>query len=306
MKTLHQLLNGDTQRSRGHVARRVGYFSSVAVALALLIAGLFVYGRAQKDDDVQVRGDWKNVLPMVAMAYGSLLLLAVAIIEIRVRHVRVGSLSLRAQTLDELVSHLTQCQENEREELGIRLHDDVGALLTALKLETEALERRTDTTPADWRHINQLLDDLLVEVRGMSALLYPRMIGKVGLKGALRELAERLGGGNLEVNLNVSDGLDVLQGELSLCVLRIVQEAIVNAGRHARASHLWVTLAKAEGCVAGTIDDDGVGWPDEAGGMGLTLMQERTRKMNGSLAFETSPQGGARVRFSIPIVNETT
>lgn len=299
MDALRQILGMELQPP-GNAIGRVSYFASVLVASLLLVAGLLIYGHALFTDGLREGGSWREALPLVAMAYGSLLLLAVAIVEVRVKHVQAGSLVMRTQTLDELIDHLTQRQEQEREQLSVRLHDDLGGLLAALKLELEA---------ADWTRLHNaearartqgLIDRLFSEVRGLSALLYPRMIGMVGLKGALDELAGRLQTGKLAVALEAPTEIDELDGVRSLCVLRVVQEGLVNANRHAQARHAWVALGFDGPALRGTIDDDGKGWESDAEGMGLTLMRERIRKLGGQLNLGASPRGGARISFHLP------
>jgi signal transduction histidine kinase len=307
MTTLRQILRCDTY-SRRHVLGRVGYFVSVALAGVFLLVGLCVYRYTQVHPERLMHGGWQDVLPTVAMAYGTLLLLAVAIIEIRVRHVRADSLVLRARTLDDLVAHLTECQEAERESLSVKLHDDLGGTLTALKLEIEAIERKDGNNAEDWRRVNRLTEDLFERVRGLSALLYPRMIGKVGLNGALEELASRFRSDRLDIVLSVSSAPSAPSAptpDQGLCVLRVVQEAIVNASRHAEARRVWVSLEYENGRLIGAVDDDGMGWHGDGAGMGLTLMRERVRKLGGRLTLEDSARGGARVRFSIPVGKET-
>ena len=300
MDSLRQLL-GIEVKPPGNVFGRVSYFTSVMVACVLLAAGLLVYRHARANDEMRVRGDWQDTLPMVAMAYGSLLLLAVAVIEVRVNHVRAGSLVMRTNTLDELIDHLTQCQEREREQLSVRLHDDLGGLVAALKLELEALDWTRVQDPAARSRTSRLIEHLFAEVRGLSAVLYPRMIGMVGLKGALDELVGRLRSGKLVVDLDAPAEIDDLDAARGLCVLRIVQECLVNANRHAKAGRAHVAIRFENRTLRGIVDDDGKGWEKDAEGMGLTLMRERVRKLGGRLALETSPQGGARVRFEVPM-----
>jgi len=291
METLKQWMGRETHRA-GMIGR-AGYFASVMLAGVLLLAGLVVYGSARMRGDGLLPGGWQDYLPIVAMAYGSLLLLAVAVIEVRVRHVRAG-------TLDRLIDNLTQCQEQERNDLSARLHDDVGALLTALKLELEGVERKGGVAEAEWVRVDALLVRLLDEVRGLSALLYPRMIGRVGLTYALEEMIRRICAGKLDVELDLGHGLDGLDPDRSLCVLRFVQEAVINACRHAQAHRITVSVGCEAGALEGRVADDGRGWRDGDEGMGLTLMRERIRKYGGTLACERSAEGGACVRFEMP------
>lgn len=280
---------------------RVSYLVSVCLASILLVAGLYVYERASKLPGFHnPRVGWHQILPTVAMAYGSLLLLAVAVIEVRVRHIKAGSLVVRTRTLDELVAHLTSCMDEERREWSVRLHDDVGGLLAALKMEIEVMPRAPAQQLA-WQRVDGLLANLFAEVRSLSASLYPRMIGSVGLERALKELVERMNGSRMNVTLHIDGSIGDVEKEASLGVYRIVQEALVNAGRHADAVHVRVQLARTEHELIGSVEDDGRGWGASSHGMGLTLMGERARALNGSLEFGIADKGGARVTFQIPL-----
>lgn len=293
METLRQLMGHENRR--GGVISRTGYFVSVALASVLLVAGLVVYSHGRLRGADSQAGGWQGFLPMVAMAYGSLLLLAVAVIEVRVRHVRAG-------VLDQLMAHMTQSQEQERHELSGRLHDNVGALLTALKMEIEGLQRHSGSAGCpEWDRVDALLANALDEVRGLSALLYPRMIGRMGLKPALEELTERLCGDKLEVTLAVDDGVRDLDAEQSLCILRVVQEAVINVCRHAEACCVRIVIDCDGDMLRCLVADDGKGWRHEREGMGLTLMRERIRKMGGTMTCAAASTGGAAVRVEMPM-----
>lgn len=304
MSRLKDLLMENGHRKCNRLWSNIGYFSSVALAVILLIAGLCVYQpviEGSDANDMHVKS-WKAFLPFVAMAYGSLLLLVVAIIEGRVRAIRSRSLLLRNQTLDELVAYLTECQEQEREEISASLHDTIGNLVAAVKMETEALNLEGDEESRE--RVDRLLDQLLNEVRGISTLLYPRMIGTLGLEDALQQMVERLESSELNINLSLEGNLQDLDKETSLCVLRIVQESIINVGRHANAHEVDAFLKRQNDSLTGGIDDDGDGWGCESEGMGLTLMRERIRKLGGRLRLGGSPKGGARVNFTISCSGE--
>ncbi len=331
MKTLHQLLQGDERVTRGLIARRVGYFSSVALAFALLMAGLCAYGLAQRGEVVQSSGSWVHILPAVAMAYGSLLLLAVAIIEVRVRHVRADSLVLRARTLDQLIVHLTQCRETDRERISKWLHDRIAGRLTKLKAEIELLESSPKIGHADWKRLEETIANDLDEVRAMSVLLFPRIIGKLGLKAALKEMVARQQQSlELEITLDVTGDLDSIgrkdgsprdcetrdgvseygkpetMDDVALCVYNVIQESLVNVQRHAGAGQARITLRRDAKSIAGSVCDDGRGSTNASEGMGLTLARERIGSLGGRFTAENSPKGGFRVAFEVPLRTELT
>ncbi len=277
----------------------------MAVASALLVAGVVIYGQARMRQEVVFDQAWWGYLPLVAMAYGSLLLLAVAIVEMRYRHARTGFMTLRAKTLDDLVNYLTEEQERERASISVRLHDDVGALLTALKLEWEAQPGGNDDTR---QRVGNLFDRLYSEVRALSAVLYPRLIGTMGLRGALDELVNRFENTRPRMHLVAPVDFSGLGPDKSLCALRIIQDGMVNAGRHAGAGQVWVNLERVDNTLQGTVDDDGKGWGGtrEEEGMGITLMRERVRKLGGQFERQSSPLGGARLFFRLPWTSRKT
>lgn len=306
----------DALASRGGRGGRVGHVSYVGALLVsalLLLAGIVVYGRLRAWE--HGLPDRDDVLPALAMAYGSLLLLAVGIVEARVRHVGAAAWGRRALALDRLVERLTAAQEREREELSAHLHDRLGARLTALRLELEALARRRDRgargatacgdstqAPDDaWRRIFGTMDETLADVRGLSATLYPRLIGTFGLAGAVDEVATRMRAAGTAVHVACADGVGDIAAEPALCALRVVQEGLLNVTRHAQARNTWITLTLRGNRLSGSIEDDGVGCKSPREGLGLTLMRDRLRRLGGTLRTAQSPRGGAGLWFELPI-----
>jgi signal transduction histidine kinase len=147
--------------------RKRRYLFSIGLAVALLLAGVAVYGRAQWECRRGLAMGWSEGLPMLAMAYGSLLLLAIAVLESRVRHARQDDLILRGRTLSNIVDYITQIQEQERHEISSLLHDKMGAMLTAVKLEVELLAQRHHVPAAEIKHVEALLQESLMKSGGL-------------------------------------------------------------------------------------------------------------------------------------------
>lgn len=280
--------------------KRAGFLVSLSVAVLLMVAGLLVYRPVWEQAEVVKLGRWGAILPIIAMAYGSLLLLGMAVVVSRMQTEREGTLRFRAETLDELVAYLTVCQEEERKQICSKLHDDIGSLITALKIELEGSDLAV-RDPSRWESILEMLEKLLHEVRSLSVLLYPKMIGTLSFEQDVEELVQRLDSDQLQVSLHWNGKRHHLDKETRLCVLRIIQEAVINARRHAGGQSVRVVIKGRDGVMEGTIDDDGKGWNDDAEGMGLILMRERVRKLQGALWLASSPEGGARVGFSVPV-----
>lgn len=300
--TLNQLFDTAVRPARRSIRiLRVGYLFSVLLSSALLVTCFAVYQKSIifNNPDLLSRLDF---FLLTAIAYGAILSLAVAIIEVRMYSIRSRDQEERSAELNALLKHVTECQEREREALGEKLHDEVGGRLTAIKLELEGVSVEEEDKERLARSFRDI-DAVLEITRGLSRVLYPRWIGRLGLSGALKELVERMNGGLLQIDLHVSGDVDVgLDEATGICVYRIVQEAMVNAVRHADgARRVVVRIASLPGRLGGTVDDDGRGWGDCSEGLGLTLMRERMGFLNGVLRFESSPIGGARVRFEVPL-----
>jgi len=301
MERLRKILDLEGPPARGR-ALRVGYVSAISIAAVLLGVGLAVYGRMREWHCLGPWRGWMETIPIVAMSYGTLLLLSAAIVESRVRHVHAAAWARRARELDDLVAAFTDRQERDYEALSARLHDDIGASLAAARFEADASLSRPGGDPEVQRRMLEALDRAIGEVRGLSSVLFPRMIAQFGLRAGLDEIAERLRAGGLTVELDIDPAIAVAKGPLALLLARAVQEALVNARRHGRATRVRVRLARIGDRVEGSIEDNGTGWPAGASdGVGLSLLRERLIRQGGSLTTGDAPGGGARLAFETPL-----
>jgi signal transduction histidine kinase len=206
---------------------------------------------------------------------------------------------------------LVSTREEERRRLRRDLHDGLGAQLAGLNVQAGALRRLIPRDPA-------AADDLVVELReelrfaitDIRRLVYdlrPPALDDLGLLEALRRLAERYGSEDeqLSVLVEVPEDLPNLPAAVEVAVYRIVQEALTNVARHARAQSCVVRLAVSED-VGLKIVDDGVGIPAErSAGVGLSSMRERASELGGSCVVERAPEGGTRVLVRLPLPKES-
>ena len=196
----------------------------------------------------------------------------------------------------------------ERNRLALELHDAVSQKLFSLVLRAEAAATLLDRDPAHARgqvqRLAELAQEALDELRSLVFELRPPDLEHDGLEGTLRkhvELLQRLEGRSIEFR---SEPLSA-DGERDPQVLRIAQEAISNALRHAAAEHVWVTLGRAGGGLLVEVRDDGSGFrPDEPGlrsrHLGLTSMEERAQRLGGRLQISSQPGAGTTVRLEVP------
>jgi two-component system sensor histidine kinase UhpB len=204
-------------------------------------------------------------------------------------------------------------QEQERERLSRELHDELGQLLTALRLEMGWLQKQiTRATGEDGGMFDNtitLAESATDELRRICKGLRPPLLDDLGLEPALRQLvAEFEERADVAVDLQIRIGDEKrLRGfpEVALCAYRIVQESLTNVRRHSEARNVRVTLILTGPLLAAEVVDDGVGF--EAGdlgamrGWGLEGMRERAALVGGELAVESDGGGGTAVRFRVKL-----
>ncbi|HUP60312.1 MAG TPA: sensor histidine kinase [Thermoanaerobaculia bacterium] len=206
-----------------------------------------------------------------------------------------------------LSQQLVAAQEEERKKLTRELHDHVGQMLTALRLELGRAQRersgddtRTSRTLAECK---RLVDTILRSVRDLVMGLRPSMLDDFGLQPALewhvRDFRRRT---NIRVDLHLDGNLDALPDPHRTCVYRIVQEALTNCARHARAKLAGVAVTLDDEQLELIVSDDGVGLPSgQARGVGLLGIEERVRELEGTFAVRTRAEGGTELRVSLPV-----
>jgi signal transduction histidine kinase len=219
--------------------------------------------------------------------------------------------------LRELSGHVESVREDERTGIARELHDELGQALTALKLDLAWIARRA-SEPAGLAHevlvarveaMSRMTDDVLDQVRRISAELRPGVLDDLGLLAALEwqghELEERTG---MICDIRSNLGDERLGREVSTAVFRMFQEALTNVARHAHATRIDVTLDVRAAEVHLEVCDDGRGISPEVAGdprsLGLVGLRERARRLGGAAAITRATTGGTRVSVSVPIGRE--
>ena len=212
--------------------------------------------------------------------------------------------------LQQTAAKLIGAQEEERRTIARELHDEVGQVLTALKVELAVAQREMAAGggPAETlAEANHIADGALRTVRNMSQLLHPAALDDLGLAAAidsaLRGLARRQA---IRAELHQAGMRDRLPREVELAAYRIVQEAITNVGKHAHATRCDVHLTQLEDRLLIEVEDDGVGFVEDAQrpiiarGLGLISVRERATRLGGSFNILSAPGQGTRLIVSIP------
>lgn len=208
----------------------------------------------------------------------------------------------------ELSQQLVATQEEERKKLSRELHDHVGQVLTALRMELGRIDRLRapgdDLLTKAVAECRQLVDNMVRTVRDLALGLRPSMLDDFGLQPALewhvRDFTRRFG---LPVELQVSGALETLPDSHRTCVYRVIQEALTNCARHAAATRVTVRVNGGTDALEVAIADNGVGLhPDRRRhGLGLRGMEERVRDLGGAMMVNTSGAAGTTVVIRLPV-----
>lgn len=216
----------------------------------------------------------------------------------------------QARSRRELLGHIMAAQEAERARVSRDLHDDVGQALTSvllgLRLMEDSLAPADTTARGRVADLRELVVDGLRRTRQLAFDLRPTVLDDIGLVAALQRLQEDL---NARTGLTVELDTAALQAEERLApavetaLYRVIQEALTNVVRHARASVASVTLSARDGHVRVFVEDDGVGFdPEERPArshLGIQGMFERAELVEGSLSISSAPGKGTVVVLEV-------
>lgn len=196
--------------------------------------------------------------------------------------------------------------EDERRHIAREVHDELGQLLTALKIDLGWLANRLEDGPLQARTVAMasVVDTTMATVRRIASRLRPPLLDELGPGPALdwlvQDACSRAG---LKYQIHTSLNGQVLSEEQSLAIFRICQEALTNVARHARASCVEVDLRAENGQLVLKVSDDGVGISGDQvkSSLGLLGLQERCTILGGQVTIEGGPGQGTRVEACIPL-----
>jgi signal transduction histidine kinase len=220
-----------------------------------------------------------------------------------------------AVDLQRLSARLLHAQEEEQRRIARELHDEVGQMLSAVKVELAVAGRtlaRTGSGPELLSDAQSSVDSALRTVRDLSRLLHPSALDDLGLVAALEsQLADFRRRHGVVVDFTHSGIEGRHSDETERAAYRIVQEALTNIARHAHARTARVHLSADAGAFRAVVEDDGIGFdvtdaerPGLRRGLGLLGIRERVSQLHGTVKIESRYQGGTRIQVEWPIVGE--
>lgn len=230
--------------------------------------------------------------------------------ERQIRLLELEEAELRKQA--EVVEALVKGQEGERKRIAESLHDDVGSMLSALRLQLERIDTESGTASkkahGSLRQAVEMLDQVSTDVRNLSHVLMPTAIGKFGLKKALEVYTDQLNkSGKVHFELMIT-GLDAaLDEQLELSCYRILLELCNNVLKHAEARNVLIEIVEHDDELVLMVEDNGRGFEpadNSADGLGLRTIESRMHLLKGRLTVDSRPGHGARITLEIPKPNQ--
>lgn len=226
-----------------------------------------------------------------------------------------------SKQLRELTSYLQTVREEERTRIARELHDELGQMLTGIKLDAKWLASCLPSKQPDivdkLASMFKLIDVTMDAMRRVAADLRPVMLDDLGLVAAIEWLTEEFGkrtGIGIQLNLDVGQSLSCcgcekegcnLDEEMTTALFRIMQECLTNIARHAQAEHVWILLKCRDNKLVLRVADDGNGMSAaqkiKRNSYGIMGMQERVRCLGGILDFSSVAGEGTSVEVVLPI-----
>jgi signal transduction histidine kinase len=216
------------------------------------------------------------------------------------------------EMLRALTHRVVQVQEAERGRIALELHDDITQLLCAVLFRSQALadklSARDGPAKKEAMKLREMLGQAAKEVERISRNLRPSVLDQMGLVAVLRdastEFAHRTG---VLVKLACVQLIARLPADTELALYRILQEALKNVERHARARHVTIQLSQQGAFVQLVVNDDGVGFDHPTkrkgkSGLGLLGMRERASYVGGTLKIKSVRRAGTEIEVLIPLL----
>ena len=213
------------------------------------------------------------------------------------------------EVLAGMTRKLIEAQEQDRARIGRDLHDDITQQLALLTVDIEHLRQHPPDSAAgistDLTEIRDRVSAIAADVQSLSHQLHSPQLELLGIVAAIRGFCREFAGRQkVTVDFTHDDIPKDVPNDVSLCLFRVLQEALHNAVKHSKVRHYEVKL----GCLASelylTVSDRGAGFDAEAaassGGLGLVSMRERVRLVNGTIVIDSKPQHGTRLHVSVP------
>ncbi len=221
---------------------------------------------------------------------------------------RLAAESALARAREEAARAVVLAGESERSRLGRELHDGVGQVMAAARLNLSALEQKLPTNSPEAGHLGKataLIDNAATEMRALAHAMAPEPLVRQGLHKTVQELVRQLQTDGLRISLH-ADPLPSMQPDTAVTLYRILQECLQNAMRHGAATEISVTLLSEARGLSLMVEDNGRGFDPLAvsEGIGLANMRTRAAYLGGTLEVDAGLGRGTIVAVHVPAGTE--
>ena len=215
-----------------------------------------------------------------------------------------------------LSSQLLIAQEQERQHIGLELHDDLGQLLVLLKIQLRVVQGNLSAESAEIRadleDARDSVNEIVERIRRLSKSLRPSVLEDMGLSTGLKLLfADFQKNHGLELSLDMDDVEKLFSWEHQILIYRIFQESLTNVAKHSRATRMVISIKHQDDQVVFQMQDNGTGFNlqevlaqgSRDRGLGLAALEERVRILRGDLQLWSQPGQGTGIQFTVPMDN---
>jgi PAS domain S-box-containing protein len=213
------------------------------------------------------------------------------------------------ETLAAVSRKLIEVQEQERTRIARDLHDDINQQLAMVAVEIGQLRRAPPHSPVELTNrlaeLNTRLNEISTGVQSISHALHSPQLEYLGIVAAMKSFCNEFGARQaLHIDFSSRD-IPFIPHDVSLCLFRVLQEALHNAAKHSQSRNFEVRLDNSANQVQLTVSDHGIGFDVERethkGGLGLTSMRERVRLVGGRIEIQSKPMAGTTIRVHVPV-----
>lgn len=209
---------------------------------------------------------------------------------------------------DIAVKAVLEAEENERQRIAKDLHDGVGQMMSAAKMNLSAFESEfaftTDEQKQSLQKVIGLVDESCREVRTVSHIMMPNALLKNDLGEAIREFADKLSKRELQVHVSAQGLSERFDANVETVLYRVIQECVSNAIKHSGATTLDISLIRDNEGISGTVEDNGKGF-DTSGsngnGIGIKNITSRIGYLKGTVDIDSAPGRGTLIAFHVPL-----
>ncbi len=207
-----------------------------------------------------------------------------------------------------LEKEILEVSNREQRRIGHDLHDGVCQQLAAttylIDILADKLQEKNCPESVEAERIGKLINETIAQTRSIARGLFPVKLEESGLPSALEELADNTAAlFKIDCRFNCDLPPPELENDIALHFYYIAQESVLNAARHGKAAHVTVSLARSNGLLTLTVEDDGIGFKSPAAGqmtgMGIRIMRYRARVMGGTLDLKNRPDHGTQVECKL-------